>query len=448
MMTDGGHGTAMWSACGLAVMLAATALAACGGDGSGASDADTSTPDPGPAADDEVTDSGQVDEGIDAPVDTAVVPSPEVEETDSDEADGDPCEEEEPFFEELYADDPSTTVRECELSSSVCDVPAGWDYYLSRDFCMDPVCGDFELTAVDWFWAEGSEDTFIHILLEADGPLDCYFFGGFDDCSGLTMSWDEGFHLDKPLDPGRLFGCDDICAFGDIFATSEVWHADPDDATLQELVDQFGLPDEACGRVCNRDGFEHAHCAPLGGRPICGDGNSIPESATTDARPLSCAAMGTELAFEVVLAARPGAALEAGDNDFDLTWAITVDGETTSWFHALADSAPVSYMAGGVNVEVGASELDGASIALQGQCVLDLETDTATQVVLPVSSETWELEGGDTLSLTLTWLQIQFDDPLEIMFETADAEAGPDDPGFAPCVWPEGPPELRFSRSE
>lgn len=99
----------------------------------------------------------------------------------------------------------------------------------------------------------------IHTLFHADGPEECYLFVGFEDCTWLDLKWDEGVvrRRNAAFD-GRGRG-----EVSDIFQTTEEFAPGPFELTLQELIDMYMLPDEACGRVCNAGSFVHEYCAPL-----------------------------------------------------------------------------------------------------------------------------------------------------------------------------------------
>ena len=138
----------------------------------------------------------------------------------------------------------------------------------------DGPCGDFTLTPTTWEWGWGNEPAGIYsfgTLLQATGGEECFVFPGNTDLNVLVLSWDEGETVEctRPADAiwGSGFGprsCDaDSCVIGDIFESNNVYPGFPDNDRLQELVDTYGPPDEACGHVFNVDLVERVHCAPL-----------------------------------------------------------------------------------------------------------------------------------------------------------------------------------------
>jgi concanavalin A-like lectin/glucanase superfamily protein/stigma-specific protein Stig1 len=130
--------------------------------------------------------------------------------------------------------------------------------------CIGEACGDFSLTVKQWSWDwmdEGQNIGHIHTLLDASGPRECYEFNGFNACTQLILIWDEGITFDKNCD-FKLRSCNgSSCEVGDIFQTDEPF-CDPEQER-QALVNLYGMPDRACGYVCNEDGIVKEYCAAL-----------------------------------------------------------------------------------------------------------------------------------------------------------------------------------------
>lgn len=178
---------------------------------------------------------------------------------------------------EIFADDPGTPTRECLSFSSRCDVPQGWFYSHSLAGCKNPVCGDFTMIPTQWTWTTwgyGEDVYHVSTLLWVYGGATCLDFPGSNDTNKLVLLWDEGEALavfGSPPGTGTMgwwvrscYG--DFCEVGDIFETNEVYPGFPYNERLRDLVQSYGLPDNLCGHVFNRDLIEHIHCAPL--RPL------------------------------------------------------------------------------------------------------------------------------------------------------------------------------------
>lgn len=136
-------------------------------------------------------------------------------------------------------------------------------------------CGDFSMSVIDWSWSYESQNIYtINTLLQVDGPEACYLFADYYKYTRLQLIWNEGVTVDIYRTADIAFtvwhagfgprSCDgNTCEIGDIFQTSEVFQSFPLNADLNQLVIQYGVPDEACGHVYNADLIHKEYCAPL-----------------------------------------------------------------------------------------------------------------------------------------------------------------------------------------
>jgi hypothetical protein len=125
------------------------------------------------------------------------------------------------------------------------------------------------------------------------------------------------------------------------------------------------------------------------------DGTMIGEAA------LACVAT---LPFDLTikLAATPKAAIAAGANDFDLQVEIAIDATTVNTVVALAQEVTVTSSVSTVNAtagDSGATPFDVVDAAVP--CTLALVRDQDAVMVTTISANSWTLDDGDTLTLTL-----------------------------------------------
>lgn len=125
------------------------------------------------------------------------------------------------------------------------------------------------------------------------------------------------------------------------------------------------------------------------------DGTVIGEGA------LACVAT---LPFDLTikLAATPTAAIAAGSNEFDLQVEVTIDADTVNTVVDLADEVTVNSSISTVNATAGDSDptpFDVVDTAVP--CTLALVRDQAATMVTTISANSWTLDDGGTLTLTL-----------------------------------------------
>jgi hypothetical protein len=151
-----------------------------------------------------------------------------------------------------------------------------------------------------------------------------------------------------------------------------------------------------------------------GGGGTGGSGGTEPPPPACDAGPLTStddtmiaegalACLAT-LPFDLTikLAATPKAAIAEGANDFDLQVEVTIDAETVNSVVGLAQEVGVTSSISTVNATAGDSDptpFDVVDAAVP--CTLALVEDQAATMVTTISANSWTLDDGGTLTLTL-----------------------------------------------
>lgn len=102
------------------------------------------------------------------------------------------------------------------------------------------------------------------------------------------------------------------------------------------------------------------------------------------------------------LAATPTAPIQAGTNEFDLQVEVAIDAETVNSVVDLAQEVTVTSSISTINATAGDSDptafdLDDGSVP----CTLALVRDQAAVMVTTIEANSWTLDDGGTLTLTL-----------------------------------------------
>jgi hypothetical protein len=133
------------------------------------------------------------------------------------------------------------------------------------------------MTVKEWSWTLVGPNVYsIATLLEVDGPEKCYLFPDYYKYTWLNLIWNEGVSLSiyrtadvafsswhSGFGPRSCSPSSNTCEIGDIFDTNNVYSGSPSNSKLNQLVVQYGVPDEACGHVYNASLICRTHCAPL-----------------------------------------------------------------------------------------------------------------------------------------------------------------------------------------
>jgi hypothetical protein len=104
----------------------------------------------------------------------------------------------------------------------------------------------------------------------------------------------------------------------------------------------------------------------------------------------------------IKLAATPTAPIQNGANEFDLQVEIAIDAETVNTVVGLAQEVTVTSSVSTINATAGDSDptpfdLDDGSVP----CTLALVMDEAAVMVTTIEANSWTLDDGGTLTLTL-----------------------------------------------
>jgi hypothetical protein len=136
--------------------------------------------------------------------------------------------------------------------------------------------------------------------------------------------------------------------------------------------------------------------------PACDPG---PLTETADTRigegALACVAT-IPFDLTIKLAATPKAAISNGSNDFDLQVEVAIDATTVNTVVDLAQEVTVTSSVSTVNAtagDSGATPFDVVDAAVP--CTLALVRDQDAVMVTTISANSWTLDDGDTLTLTL-----------------------------------------------
>jgi len=116
---------------------------------------------------------------------------------------------------------------------------------------------------------------------------------------------------------------------------------------------------------------------------------------------LSCVA-NLPFGLTIKLAATPTAPIQAGANEFDLQVEVAIDAATVNSVVDLAQEVTVNSSVSTINATAGDSDptpfdLEDASVP----CTLSLVMDQAAVMVTTIDANSWTLDDGGTLTLTL-----------------------------------------------
>jgi len=136
--------------------------------------------------------------------------------------------------------------------------------------------------------------------------------------------------------------------------------------------------------------------------PAC-DSGPLTETADTMVGEGALACVAT-LPFDLTikLAATPKAAIAEGANDFDLQVEVTIDATTVNTVVGLAQEVTVNSSISTVNATAGDSDPTPFDVVdAVVPCTLALVRDQDATMVTTISANSWTLDDGGTLTLTL-----------------------------------------------
>jgi len=165
---------------------------------------------------------------------------------------------------------------------------------------------------------------------------------------------------------------------------------------------------------CGDDSSTASGTAGSGGEGGGGGAGGSEPLAACDAGPLTTSAdtlIGEgELAcvatlpfgLTIKLAATPTAPIQAGTNEFDLQVEVAIDAETVNSVVDLAQEVTVTASVSTINATAGDTsptpfDLEDAAVP----CTLELVRDEAAVMVTTIDTNSWTLDDGGTLTLTL-----------------------------------------------
>lgn len=214
-------------------------------------------------------------------------------------------------------------------------------------------------------------------------------------------------------------------------------YCDPEDGRCAHVDRTDGTPCMEDLGMC-RDGS----CIEL---PVCGDGRSIPQDATTDEGRLRCQVELVAFSVGVVLklAARSEQEIQQGDNEIELQVEFTSDAATVDEILGRGIAVLRVHAARAtVNATMGDSDPTPSMVEeAPVPCTVSLQPETPARFVTPVVVGLWTLDTGPILELTLQ----DFEEVLFVFGGTQItlSTLGPS----ANCTWETELPRVSFVES-